>query len=302
MKISELDWKRKIKNILFVLAGTLVLSFGTAVFIFPFDLISGGVSGYSIVIHHLLPFEWLTVDIVMTILTWLLFLLGFIIMGKEFAAKTLISTLVYPLGSSLFMHLADPSMPFGFFSLEASAYSEIAIILAALFGGLCVGAGCALTFLGGGSTGGVDILGLILCKLFRRLKSSTAFFIVDATAVILGMFVIGDFVVSLLGIISAFLAAFMVDKVFLGGNRALIAQIVTEKHEEVNRAVIEKMNRTTTIVDAVGGYTSAPKKMVMVSFTVRQYTDLLNIIKKLDKDAFLTVHRAHEINGQGWTK
>lgn len=302
MKISELDWKRKIKNILFVLVGTLVLSFGTAVFIFPFDLISGGVSGYSIVIHHLLPFEWLTVDIVMTILTWLLFLLGFIIMGKEFATKTLISTLVYPLGSSLFMHLADPSMPFGFFSLEASAYSEIAIILAALFGGLCVGAGCALTFLGGGSTGGVDILGLILCKLFRRLKSSTAFFIVDATAVILGMFVIGDFVVSLLGIISAFLAAFMVDKVFLGGNRALIAQIVTEKHEEVNRAVIEKMNRTTTIVDAVGGYTSAPKKMVMVSFTVRQYTDLLNIIKKLDKDAFLTVHRAHEINGQGWTK
>ena len=298
MKISILDWKRRIKNILLVLAGTLVLSFGTAVFIFPFDLISGGVSGYSIVIHHLLPFEWLTVDMVMTALTWLLFFLGFLVMGKGFAAKTLISTLFYPVGVSLFMWLSERGM----FNLLTSAHADIAIILASLFGGLCVGAGCAITFLGGGSTGGVDILGLILCKIFRRLKSSVAFFIVDATAVILGMFVIGDFVVSLLGIISAFLAAIMVDKVFLGGNSALIAQIITNNYDEINRAVIEKMNRTTTIVDAVGGYSGSPKKMVMVSLTMRQYSELLSIINHLDKNAFVTVHRAHEINGEGWTR
>lgn len=302
MERTKTEWKRFFKNIILVVAGTFVLSFGTAVFIIPFELVSGGVSGFSIILNHIIPIEFFTVDRLVTILTWLLFFLGWLVMGKSFALKTLISAVVYPIGVSLFMRLSDPSVLGGFLNLGTSQYSDIAVLLAALFGGLCVGAGCAITFLGGGSTGGVDVLAFLLCKVFRRLKSSVAFFIVDATAVVLGMFVIGDLVVSLLGIISAFLAAVMVDKVFLGGNSAFIAQIVTEHYDAVNRAVIEQMDRTTTILDAKGGYSGHEKKIVMVSFTVRQYSELLSIINKEDKNAFVTIYRAHEVNGEGWTR
>ena len=302
MKRTKTEWLLILKNIALVIAGTLILSFGTAVFIFPFELVTGGVSGYSIILDHIIPLEFLTADRIVIILTWTLFFLGWIVMGKSFALKTLISTVIYPVGVSLFMRLSDPSVMGGFLNLSTSQYSDIAVLLAALFGGLCVGAGCAVTFLGGGSTGGVDVLAFLLCKVFRRLKSSVAFFLVDGTAVVLGMFVIGDLVVSLLGIISAFLAAVMVDKVFLGGNSAFIAQIVTDKCDAVNRAIIERMDRTSTIVDVTGGYSGVEKKMVIVSFTVRQYSELLSILSHEDKDAFVTIHRAHEINGEGWTR
>ena len=128
------------------------------------------------------------------------------------------------------------------------------------------------------------------------------FFIIDSTIVVCGMFVVGDLVISLLGIISAFVSAMMVDKVFIGSNRSFIAMIISEKHEEINREIIERIDRGSTVIDVRGGYTGDGKKMIMVSFTVNQYAEILNAINKHDKKAFVTIHRAHEINGEGWTR
>ena len=92
MKITKKEAWNHGRNILLVVMGTLILAFGTAVFILPFDLVAGGMSGLAIVIDKVLPFDdILTVDVIITILTWLLFFLGLIFFGKDFAAKTLIS-------------------------------------------------------------------------------------------------------------------------------------------------------------------------------------------------------------------
>lgn len=291
-----------IKNLFLVVLGTVILAFGTAVFILPFNLVVGGVSGIALVLDALLPYEFITVDLIITVLTWVLFFIGLIVLGKDFAMKTLISTIVYPPALSAFLHLVEPNFLGGFFDLTASSYSELSIMLAAVVGGVCIGVGCAVTFIGGGSTGGVDIIAFSLCRVFKRLKSSYAIFFIDATPVVLGMFIIGDLVLSLLGILSALISAVMVDKVFLGMSRAYVAHIVTDKYEEINRGVIEVLERTTTIIDAVGGYSGDGKKMVMVSFTMAQYNNLMDIIKKNDKYAFVTISQAHEINGEGWTR
>ena len=290
------------KNILLVIAGTLVLAFGTAVFILPFDLVTGGVSGIAIVLDKVIAADFITVDRLVTVITWLLYFIGWLVLGKNFAMKTLISSIIYPLGVSLFMRLATPEFLGGFFDLQASEYSEISLILATVIGGALVGAGCAITFIGGGSTGGVDIIAFTICKIFKHLKSSVVIFSIDAVIVMMGMFVIGDFVITLLGVLSAFVAALMVDKVFIGSSKSFIAQIITEQHEEINRLIIEKIDRTTTVVDVVGGYSGENKKMLMVSFTVNQYAEILNVINKVDKNAFITIHQAHEINGEGWTR
>ena len=294
------------KNILLVIAGTLVLSFGVAVFIVPFDLVSGGVSGIAIAINVALnkffAIEYISVDVILAIATWALFFVGLVVLGRSFALKTLISTIIYPLGVSFFMKLTDPSVLNGFFCLQASQYSDVSLILGTTLGGVCVGAGCALTFLGGGSTGGVDIIAFSICKIFKRAKSSVVIFLVDASVVILGMLIIEDFVISLLGIFSAFIAALMVDKVFIGSSKSFIAQIISEKYEVINKEIIEKVDRGSTIIDVVGGYTGEPRKMIMVSFTVNQYAEILNVINRNDKNAFVTIHRAHEINGEGWTR
>ena len=94
----------------------------------------------------------------------------------------------------------------------------------------------------------------------------------------------------------------VIDKIFLGETKAFIAQVITPKYNEVNDFVIQKLDRTTTIVDCVGGYTKEDKKMVIVSFTVREYSLLIGMIATIDKDAFITIHRAHEINGLGWNE
>ena len=302
MKMQKAELWNRARSIMLVIVGTLVLAFGTAVFILPFDLVAGGMSGLAIVIDALIPVEVITVDLIITFLTWSLFLLGLIFLGKDFAMKTLISAIVYPIAISLFLRLVNAEVLGGLFSLETSGYSELPLIISATVGGALVGVGCAITFLSGGSTGGTDIIAFLICKLFRRLKSSTAVFLVDALIIALGMFITKDLILSLLGVISAMIAAIVIDKIFLGGTAALVAQIVTEEGEAINRAVIEQMERSTTILSATGGYSKQPKQMLTVSFSMRQYTQLMQIILRIDPAAFVTVYKAHEIRGEGWTR
>ena len=301
-KLTKKDIFKTVKSVGLIIVGTLIIALGTSIFMLPYDLVTGGLSGYAIVLSRLIPPEILSVQMIITILTWVLFFIGLIVLGKSFAMKTLVSTIVYPIGVALFSNITSPDFLGGFFNLQLSKYSGVGVLLAAVFSGVLVGLGCALSFLGGGSTGGVDVIAFVICKIFKRLRSSVVIFAVDATAVIFGMFVIGDFVLSLLGIVSAFVAALMVDKVFIGGSKAFVAHIVTEKHEEINKLIIEKLDRTTTVLDVTGGYSGEKKKMLMVSFSMNEYSELMNIITKTDREAFITVNQAHEINGEGWTK
>lgn len=302
LNYTKHDLLRTAKHVLMIVVGTLILSFGTSLFMLPYDLVTGGVSGYAIVLSQIIPTEILSVELIITILTWAMFFLGLIVLGKSFAMKTLISTIVYPIGVAMFSNITSEDFLGGFFNLNLSEYSSVGVLLAALFSGVLVGLGCALSFLGGGSTGGVDVIAFTICKIFKHFRSSIVIFVVDASAVVLGMFVIGDFVLSLLGIVSAFVAALVVDKVFIGGSKAFVAHIVTDKPADINKLVIEKLDRTSTIVDVVGGYSGEKKKMLMVSFSMNEYAELVNIINKTDKEAFMTVHQAHEVNGEGWTK
>ena len=294
-------WKYT-RNVILVIVGTLILAFGTAVFLLPFGLVAGGMSGLSIVIDALIQSESITVDRIIAVLTWLLFFVGLMVFGKAFAAKTFISAFLYPIGIALFLKLTDPCVLGGVFCLQASEYKELPLILAATVGGTLIGIGCALTFLSGGSTGGTDILAFVLCKIFKRLKSSTAIFLIDVAIILFGVFLSQDLILSLLGIVSAMITAAVIDKIFLGGTSALVGQIVTEHTEEINQEVIDLMGRSTTILEVTGGYSKRKKQMVTVSFSMRQYTLLMDIVRRADPGAFVTVWRAHEIRGEGWTK
>ena len=295
-------WLRIEKNVWLTVAGTLVLAFGSAIFLLPFNLVTGGMTGLSIVLDALIPFSFWSPERILTVLTWGLFFLGALLFGRPFALKTLISSVLYPIGVAVFSRLVDREMLGGFFDLAGTGYGALSSLLAALFGGALVGAGCALTFLGGGSTGGTDVIAFVICKLLPRMKSPTAIFTVDATIILGGVFVTKDLTVTLLGILSAFLASAVIDKIFLGGAGALIAEIISDEYEAISREVIEQLARTTTILDATGGYTGRPRKMISVCFTMRQYADIVAIVNRHDKNAFMTVYRAHEVSGEGWTR
>ena len=290
----------QLKNFALVLIGTLVLAFGCAIFVVPFNLVTGGVTGISIIINEIIQGA-IPIDLVIGVLTWGLFFIGLFILGWDFAIKTLVSTIVYPVAISLFMRLVSPGVLDGLLDLTSSPHADIALIISSLFGGLCVGTGCALTFLGGGSTGGVDIIAFVFCKYIKKFKSSSVIFFIDAITVVLGLFVIKDLILTLLGVISAWIAAMVIERIFIGSEKAFTAQIVTDRYEEMNLAIREDIRRTTTMFVACGGYSRESKTVLSVTFTMRQYAALMAAIKRVDPTAFVSITRAHEINGEGFT-
>lgn len=300
-KLTKKEWLLIAKNFLLIVVGTTILAFGVSVFILPFELVTGGVPGIAVIINRLIPIEFITEAMWVTIITWVLFFIGWILLGKSFALKTLTSTIVYSIVVNVAGLLVSPDVLNGFFYLQGSKYNEIAIVLAAVFGGACVGAGCAITFLGGGSTGGVDILSLAISKYFPKIENSTSIFIIDGGLVLLGMFILNDFVLTLLGIVSAFICALIVDYLFVGKSKEFVAFIVSSSYDEINKQIIEKMDRTTTYIKSKGGYSQKEIDMLMVSFTMNEYSKLLSIVSIIDKNAFVTISRAHEINGKGFT-
>jgi uncharacterized membrane-anchored protein YitT (DUF2179 family) len=294
------------KNAL-VIIGTIILAFGSAVFLVPFNLVMGGTSGIAVIIKSIFSdgtspeTAEMYVNIAVAVITWSLFFIGLVFLGKDFAAKTLLSTIVYPLAFPLLSKLASPGVvPGDFFYLKGSEHEELALVFAGVMGGILLGAGCAIAFLGGGTTGGTDIIAFLIGKFFPKLKISEITFFVDFTIIILGIFAVNDLILSGIGVLSAYVSSMVIDKIFLGGTTAYVAHIVTTTPDEISRDVIKILDRTTTIMDCKGAYSGENKNVVMVSFTMREYREIISIVSKYDKKAFITVNKAHEISGEGW--
>lgn len=299
-KIFGDDPKATLKSFLQVVFGTLVLAAGVSLFMIPFNLVAGGVTGLAIALNLVIPLEFVTVELLITVLSWAFFILGLIFVGKGFAFKTLVSTAVYPTAVAAFSFIVSPDVLGGYFYLPGSSSPEVALVLATVAGGGLVGAGVAIAMLAGSSTGGVDTLAVMICKYFPKIKISFVTFTIDATVIILGAVAVGNLVISMLGILSAAVSSMIVNMIFLGGRRALCAHVVSEKYEDIRDAVIKEMDRTVTLLDATGGYSGDVKRVIFVSFTMREYSTMMKIIRRIDPTAFVTIERAHEINGLGW--
>ena len=290
---------KQVKDVFLVIIGSIVLSFGAAVFFIPNEIVSGGMPGIAVILKTL--FGW-NEELVVTILTWALYFVGFIFLGKKFALQTLCSAIVYPLGIFVFGYVYE-QVPF--FHLQSSVVLGESIIntndlLAAIFGGVFTGLGVALTFLGGGSTGGTDIPSLILQK-YAKIKVSVASLAIDVLIIIFGLVALKRLDLALIGIIGAVITAFVIDRVFLGEQHSYIAYIISSQYEEINNFILEKMERGTTLLDVQGGYSGHENKMIIVCFDYREYTYLQEKLNQIDPHAFISIVKAHKIQGEGFT-
>ena len=198
------------KSIGLLVLGTAILAFGTAVFLLPFRLISGGISSLAILAEFL--FQKIHAESWITLFTCGFFLLGFVVLGRSFAMKTLLSTVLYPSFVSLFTFVAESKMVGHLFSFLIEKSEVPSLLLISVLSGLFVGTGCAIAYRQGGSTGGVDILSLVLCKAFPKLRHSVLVFTIDATVISLGIFITRNIKMSLFGILSALVASVIVDR------------------------------------------------------------------------------------------
>lgn len=290
---------RTLTNYLLIVAGSAILAIGDAFFIIPYNIVSGGVAGFGIVMSFMLGWD---TELTITIAQWILFFTGIILLGAKFGFKTIVSTIVYPLFLYLFTYIYENYQWVHLPAIVGNDGSMVAIlVLAGLVGGALVGAGCGLTFLGGGSTGGVDCLSLASAKYFRIKTSVTGFFI-DATIVCVYIIYMDNILLLLVGIISAFMCAFLVNLTYREDQNSYVADIISDKWELINNEINYELDRGTTLLESYGGFTGQEKMMIHVVFSREDYDEIMKLIFKYDPDAFVFTTKAHEATGEGFKK
>lgn len=290
------NYRVLIKSYGLILVGSILLALGVGMFLIPNQINSGGLSGIAITLHALNP--WFEEDIVVLVLNWLFFFISLIFLGLRFTIKSLVSTLVYPLFLVMFTRI--PLFQNIIYDTFIENPDTSKTLIAGLFGGAFVGAGVALTFLGGGSTGGVDIIVFLINK-FTAIKQSILSFLIDGLIIALGIFALGNMIASLIGIIAAFITAMMIEYIFVGRSKALTALIISKDHvQEINDYIQNQMERGSTIFKVEGGYQRHPYELIMVSFDRKEYANLINKVASIDKKAFVTIIQTNEVLGEGF--
>ena len=275
--------KNNIDNIILILIGNLVLAFAVGVFILPYNILSGGVAGFAVVFDSLLGLDK---ELVVNFLVIILFLIGWLVLGKEFALKTVLSSISYPIFLSLIIKL------FPVFEIDS--------LLASLYGGLLAGVGIGIVMRSGASTGGMDVPPLIINKI-TNIKISTLIIIIDALTVMLGLMAYGIEEI-LIGFISVFATGYMVDKVLLfGGSVSKSVQIISSNPYEVAKIIHEKLDRGTTLTESIGGYTGQKKIVILVVVSQNQYSELIDLVNSIDKEAFIITTDATSVHGEGFS-
>ena len=291
------DWFSFICNNVLVVIGAFLLAIGSGIFLTNLNIVAGGLTGVGIIIQHYVNFQ--IIDIVVWSFTAVLWVLSFFLAGKEFALRTLLSSIAYPgfltmiLRVNYFQNIA---------SQVAGDGGAGNILICGLFAGVFIGAGVALTFLGKGSTGGVDVIVYVLAKN-TKLKESIWSFIVDGVVILLSMILIpNQWINSLVGILSAFISAVMIEFIYNSNISSYQADIISEKWEDISRFAQDDLKRGATIIHVKGGYRHTDKVMLRVVLEKRQIDALRKYIAETDPKAFVTYTQTKAVYGEGFKK
>ena len=273
------DKKKKaltlIHSYILVTIGTILLSFGAVIFLSKCELVAGGVSGIAIIFQH-----YFTVNIydyvvaALMVVTWLL---GLIFVGKDFALKTLYSSILY-VGATFFFNRVPAFNDVASIIAGMSDGNEPVVgnlILCGIFGGVSVGAGVAITFIGKGSTGGVDVIQVILRKYFR-IKESIGSILVDISIIVAGMIAMQMWIPALCGILSCVMTAIMVDIIYIRHQTSYQVDIISDHWQEISQYAQDVLERGATIIHAEGGYKGEERIILRVVFDRMQYEKIRN--------------------------
>lgn len=280
-----MKYKESMRDILYVVLGNIILAAGVSFFIVPNNILSGGVAGIAVAIA---PVINISTTMIINGLTFILFIGGILVLGKNFAIKTLLSTILYPTFVSVFSVMSE------------TIHITSDPMIASIYGGILVGAGVGLVFKTGASTGGMDIPPLIAHK-YTHIPLATLVLITDGLTVMLGLSIYG-IEPALIGLISVWTSSYMVNKMLmLGLAEAKSLMIISEKYEEILSQIATQVDRGATIINAEGGYKRDKRPVLMVVILKKQFPLVNRIIKSIDPGAFVIVNDVNEVQGEGFT-
>ena len=262
-----------------------MLAFAVCAFVVPYGIMLGGSSGISLTIQHLLPN--LRLSAISAVVNFLLFLLGWIFLGKKFAAASLLSTILYPAILAVFE------------ILPVSTLFHEELLVAALICGLLIGLGIGLVIRVGGSTGGMDIPPCILQKYFN-IPVGTSLMVFDTLIVLMQVAFKGIDGV-LLSVIVIWLSSVTINRTLVSGQKKVEITIISPEYQRIRQEILETMDCGLTLLDIETGYEGQKQKAIMSIVYARKYPPIRDAALKIDPHAFVIASEVTNVNGLGYT-
>jgi uncharacterized membrane-anchored protein YitT (DUF2179 family) len=281
-KIFSLRW---IKNYSMILVGAFIMASGFVLFITPYKIVPGGVYGISIVLHYLLGtpvgMMALAFDIPLT-------LIGIKILGPRFGIKTVIGFLA----TAIFMD----SITY-FYGSEPLVVGDA--LLSSIFGGLFIGVGLGLIFKAKATSGGSDIVAMIIGK-YTKMPIGQLIIIVDSAIVLVGLIAFDDWKIPLYSLIVIFITGKVVDVILEGMSYDKVLFIISDKSMEIRDKIVKDLNRGGTFLNGEGMYKRDEKSIIFTVVSRREMSMLREFVNNIDPNAFVTAINSNEILGNGF--
>jgi len=291
-KIFSLKW---FKDYIFITIGAFILAVGFVFFISPHKIVPGGVYGIAIVVHYLtkgLFHFWpdgIPIGLFGLVLNIPLTIAGIKILGPKFGIKTVVGCVL----SSVFMDLIT------YLRVDGEAALVKDVLLSCVFGGVLIGFGLGLIFKSRATSGGSDIIAMIIAK-YTGMQLGQLMIYVDSAIVLLGLAAFQDWQIPLYSWLVIYITGKAIDVTIEGAsyNKALI--IISEKHDEIKHKLLVDLERGGTYLKGTGMYTEQEKQIIYTVVSRREVAILVQFISQIDPDAFITVMDTREILGEGF--
>lgn len=271
-------------KILKILLGSLIYAIAINAFIKPHRLLSGGAAGIALILEYIsnIPSGYWVFAINIPI-----FIIGYRLVNKEFIFLSFIGMISM---STLLVLTKD----------IASFLVVDDIVISTIFGAVVSGIGMGIIFKEGASQGGTDIIAIIIRKK-NGIKISTLYFALNVLVVILGM-IVTSLELTLYTIVLMYIKSLIIDKVINSFNNKKILIIITEKEDEVSKAIMNKIGRGTTFLYGEGAYTGIKRKVIYCIVNETELIRVKKMIEEIDKAALISVSDTIDVQGNGFLK
>lgn len=264
--------------------GSILFAIGVYTFAKSADFAPGGVTGLALILNHLwrLPIGTTTLALNIPIIV-----LSYRLVGRKFLLKSFCTMVI----STFFLDLVFPLTPM---------YTGNPL-LAALFSGVFMGAGLALVYMRGSSTGGTDFLIFSIKKLRPHFSMGQVTLIIDLSVILLGGVFFRNIDALLYGAICTYAQSLIIDKVMYGAGSGKLAIIITADGPAAARAIDAETSRGATLVKAIGAYSGAERHLVLCACSKSEIFKVRNAVHSIDESAFVMITEASEVFGEGFT-
>lgn len=272
--------KRNLIDLLVITGGTGIVAIAVYFFMLPSHVSVGSATALAMVLSNFIP---LPISVITFIMNVFLLILGFLLIGPEFGAKTVYSTLLLPVMLGI-LEILFPN----FQSLTQDPLLDVICYI------LVVGIGLAILFSRNAASGGLDIVAKIMNK-FLRMDLGQAMSI-SGIIVALSSALCYDKKIVVLSVLGTYFGGLVVDNFIFGINIKRRVCIISQKHDEILQYILHQLHSGATIYNSIGAYNNAVRKEIVTIVDKQEYRHLMDYMRKTDPTAFVTVIAVNEIN------